>query len=257
MSDEETPLDPTIDWVREHLHRYVATDGENGYEWKPGVPTLVLTHRGRRSGKLRRTPLIYGRDGDNYVVVASFGGAPDHPNWYYNLTAEPEVTIQDRGEEMPATARTAEGDEREALWSPDDRRLSALRPVPGEDVAADPGRRPGARDRLSEPPPPGGLVVRAGFRPGTAFGVNDSRAPVAHLTYRSTDGHTRDALLARPAGPRPRARRGRARGARLARAGRLTPRSRPRSRCRDRGAPGYTRRAGMWRNGRRGGLKHR
>jgi deazaflavin-dependent oxidoreductase (nitroreductase family) len=117
MSDEETPLDPTIDWVREHLHRYVATDGENGYEWKPGVPTLVLTHRGRRSGKLRRTPLIYGRDGDNYVVVASFGGAPDHPNWYYNLTAEPEVTIQDRGEEMPATARTAEGDEREALWT--------------------------------------------------------------------------------------------------------------------------------------------
>jgi proline iminopeptidase len=50
-------------------------------------------------------------------VVASFGGAPDHPNWYYNLTAEPEVTIQDRGEEMPATARTAEGDEREALWT--------------------------------------------------------------------------------------------------------------------------------------------
>ena len=54
--------------------------------WR-GVPTLLLTTRGRRSGRLRRTPLIYGRDGDAYVVVASYGGTPDHPDWYLNLTA--------------------------------------------------------------------------------------------------------------------------------------------------------------------------
>ena len=116
MSDE-IPLAPRREWVRDHLHRYVATDGENGHEWKPGVPTLLLTTRGKRSGKLRRTPLIYGRDGDNYVVVASYGGSPDHPDWYYNLLAEPEVTVQVGPDEMRATARTAEGDEREALWA--------------------------------------------------------------------------------------------------------------------------------------------
>ena len=93
MSSDEQPLDPTTGWVREHLHRYVATDGANGHEWKPGVPTLLLTTRGRRSGKLRRTPLIYGRDGDRYVVVASYGGSPQHPDWYLNLRDEPDVTI--------------------------------------------------------------------------------------------------------------------------------------------------------------------
>jgi deazaflavin-dependent oxidoreductase (nitroreductase family) len=117
MTTDEIPLAPTTGWVREHLHRYVATDGENGHEWRPGVPTLLLTTRGRRSGHLRRTPLIYGRDGDGYVVVASKGGTPDHPGWYHNLVARPEVTIQVGPDEMPARARTTEGDEREALWT--------------------------------------------------------------------------------------------------------------------------------------------
>jgi len=125
MTSDEFPLDPTTAWVREHLHRYVATDGENGHEWRPGVPTLLLTTRGRRSGRLRRTPLIYGRDGDAYVVVGSVGGKPDHPGWYYNLTAQPEVTIQVGPDELPARARTAEGDEREALWA----RMTAIWPA--------------------------------------------------------------------------------------------------------------------------------
>ena len=114
--DDERPLDPTIGWVREHLHRYVATDGANGHEWKPGVLTLLVTTRGRRSGNLRRTPLIYGRAGEDYVVVASKGGHPDNPGWYLNLTAEPNVIIQVLADEMPARARTAHGDERERLW---------------------------------------------------------------------------------------------------------------------------------------------
>ena len=113
---DETPIDPRIDWVREHLHRYVATDGADGHEWKPGVPTLLLTTRGRRTGKLRRTPLIYGRDGDGYVVVASFGGSPQNPDWYANLSDQPEVEIQVGPDLMPARAATAEGGDRERLW---------------------------------------------------------------------------------------------------------------------------------------------
>lgn len=113
--DEDRPLDPTTDWVREHLHRYVATDGANGHEWR-GVQTLLLTTRGRTSGKLRRTPLIYGRSGEDYVVVASVGGGPRHPGWFHNLVAEPDVTIQVMADEIPARARVAEGEERERLW---------------------------------------------------------------------------------------------------------------------------------------------
>ena len=113
---DDRPLDPRTDWVREHLHRYVATDGADGHEWKPGVPTLLLTTRGRRSGKLRRTPLIYGRDGDAYVVVASYGGSPQHPDWYLNLDAEPDVEIQVGPDVMPARAATVGDADRERLW---------------------------------------------------------------------------------------------------------------------------------------------
>jgi deazaflavin-dependent oxidoreductase (nitroreductase family) len=112
---QEEPLDPKAGWVREHLHRYVATDGADGHEWR-GVQTLLLTTRGRRSGKLRRTPLIYSRDGDRYVVVASYGGSPQHPDWYFNLSDEPRVTIQVGPDVMPARAATAPGTDRERLW---------------------------------------------------------------------------------------------------------------------------------------------
>jgi deazaflavin-dependent oxidoreductase (nitroreductase family) len=115
VDDEERPLDPTKDWVREHLHRYVATDGANGHEWR-GAPTLLLTTRGRRTGRLRRTALICGRDGAAYVVVASNGGAAKHPNWYENLVADPEVTVQVGPDVFPARARTATGEERARLW---------------------------------------------------------------------------------------------------------------------------------------------
>jgi deazaflavin-dependent oxidoreductase (nitroreductase family) len=117
MGTAEQPLDPTTGWVAEHLRRYVASDGADGHEWRPGVPTLLLTTRGRRSRSLRRTPLIYGRDGDAYVVVASYGGAPHHPDWYLNLTDEPEVAIQVGADRRHARARTAEGEQRERLWS--------------------------------------------------------------------------------------------------------------------------------------------
>ena len=104
------------DWVKEHLERYVRTDGADGHEWR-GVHTLLLTTTGRRSGKQTTTPLIYGADGDRYVVVASRGGAPTHPLWYENLTADPNVSVQVGAERFPAIARTATHDQKPALWA--------------------------------------------------------------------------------------------------------------------------------------------
>ena len=70
--DAEEPLDSALGWVAHHTQRYVESGGDEGHDWN-GVPCLVLTTRGRRSGRLRRNALIYGRDGDTYVVVASYG----------------------------------------------------------------------------------------------------------------------------------------------------------------------------------------
>jgi deazaflavin-dependent oxidoreductase (nitroreductase family) len=102
-------------WFQEHVERYLATDGEDGHDWQ-GVPTLLLTTRGRRSGEARTLPLIYGRDGDRLLIVASRGGAPAHPSWYLNLLADPHVEVQVKGDRFPATARPAGPDERERLW---------------------------------------------------------------------------------------------------------------------------------------------
>jgi deazaflavin-dependent oxidoreductase (nitroreductase family) len=104
-------------WVARHIRRYLDSDGANGHEWRPGVYTLLLTTRGRRSGKLRRTALIYGRDGDRYLVVASVGGSARHPAWYLNLTEHPQVEVQVGPERFTATARTAGPEEKPRLWS--------------------------------------------------------------------------------------------------------------------------------------------
>lgn len=100
---------------QEHIDRYLATDGEEGHDWE-GTQTLILTTTGRRSGEQRMHPLIYGRHGDDYLVVASKGGAPQHPAWYLNLEANPEVEIQVKGQKMRAQARTARPEERAELW---------------------------------------------------------------------------------------------------------------------------------------------
>lgn len=115
MAEDEEVLDSPRDWVADHIRRYTETDGEDGHLWR-GVPALLLTTRGRRSGKLRRTALIYGRDGDRYLVVASRGGAPQHPLWYQNLVADPNVQVQVGPDKFPARARTAQPDEKGRLW---------------------------------------------------------------------------------------------------------------------------------------------
>jgi deazaflavin-dependent oxidoreductase (nitroreductase family) len=101
---------------QEHIDRYVATDGEEGHDWQ-GTQTLILTTTGRRSGQQRVHALIYGRHGDDYLVVASKGGARQHPDWYVNLEAHPEVEIQVKGDKFRAHARTATPEEKAELWS--------------------------------------------------------------------------------------------------------------------------------------------
>ena len=100
----------------EHVRVYRETDGERGYHWR-GTTILLLTTMGRTSGESRTTPLIHRTDGDRWVVVASKGGAPANPSWFENLQANPEARIQVGGEKVPVRATTAEGEERDRLWS--------------------------------------------------------------------------------------------------------------------------------------------
>jgi proline iminopeptidase len=100
----------------EHVRRYRETGGGVGHIWKEGSTILLLTTTGRSSGRETTVPLIYGLDGDTPVIVASKGGAPEHPGWFRNLARNPEVGVQIMGERFRAHARVAEGEERERLW---------------------------------------------------------------------------------------------------------------------------------------------
>src|SRR5262245_62910472 len=98
-----------------HVAAYRDSGGEVGYLWN-GVPTLLLTVAGRRTGRPRTSALIFGRDGDDYLVVASMGGAPMHPKWYLNLQSQLAAEIQVRDETIAVTARTATTQEKPKLW---------------------------------------------------------------------------------------------------------------------------------------------
>lgn len=100
---------------QEHVDRYRATDGDEGHDWQ-GTQALLLTTRGRKTGEGRTTPLIYGRSGGDYLVVASKGGADEPPAWYLNLQADPSVEIQVKADRMKATARDATDDEKPEMW---------------------------------------------------------------------------------------------------------------------------------------------
>lgn len=112
--------DENVGWqrIKAHIEQY-RSDPDAAHEWNPYgkiVPALLLTFVGRKSGKQRQLPLIYGRAGDAFVIVGSKGGAPDHPQWYVNLLANPDCEIQVARERFKVRARTAEGEERAALW---------------------------------------------------------------------------------------------------------------------------------------------
>jgi proline iminopeptidase len=121
----EAKLAPNLPgWMVEHTNRYLASGGTDGHMYKvtpPGysemnVPSLLLTTTGRKSGEQYIFPLFYGRTGDSYIVVASKGGAPQHPGWYRNLLAHPDVEVQVGTQKLKARARTATGEERTRLW---------------------------------------------------------------------------------------------------------------------------------------------
>lgn len=114
MPEDPNPFDQDL-FGQEHVRAYRETGGERGYHWR-GTTILLLTTTGRRSGAERTTPLIFRENGDSWVVVASKGGAPDHPAWYKNLQADAEALIQVKDERIPVRARTAEADERQRLW---------------------------------------------------------------------------------------------------------------------------------------------
>jgi deazaflavin-dependent oxidoreductase (nitroreductase family) len=99
-----------------HVRVYRETGGEQGYRWR-GTEILLLNTTGHQSGKDRTMALIHRTDGDRFVVVASKGGAPEHPAWFVNLEADPDVSIQVRDEIIPVHASVAEGEERARLWS--------------------------------------------------------------------------------------------------------------------------------------------
>ena len=119
-----------IPWIAEHIELY-RTDPEKAHLWDstplggPGpIPTLLLTTKGRKSGKPRALPLIYGEADGSYVVIASKGGLPNHPVWFLNLEADPECELMVGPRRVRARARVAEGEERARLW----KQLAAIYP---------------------------------------------------------------------------------------------------------------------------------
>jgi len=101
---------------KEHVDKYRATDGREGHDWR-GTSTLLLTTKGRRSGEQRTTPLIYAPHGDDaYTVIASKGGSDTPPAWYLNLSEDPDVGVQIKGDRFRARAHTAGPDEKPEMW---------------------------------------------------------------------------------------------------------------------------------------------
>ena len=111
--------DSPTEWVRDHIDRYVKTNGADGHDWN-GVPCCLVTTKGRKSGRWVRSALIYGRDGDDVVLIASKGGAPENPLWLENMASNPDVWLQVGADCYWATARVVdpatESTTRSRLW---------------------------------------------------------------------------------------------------------------------------------------------
>lgn len=107
----------TQGWVRDQVELYEGSGGAKGTTLRDtGLPVIIVTNRGVRSGKLRKTPLMRVEHDGQYAAVASRGGAPTHPAWYYNLRANPEVELQDGAVRTSMVARELDGEERELWW---------------------------------------------------------------------------------------------------------------------------------------------
>ena len=106
------------EWVAEQVELYEGSGGTDGLTLRDtGLPVIIVTNRGRRTGAIRKTPLMRAVDGNNYILVGSQGGAPKHPYWYHNLKAEPDVEIRDGTEVYSMRVReVVDPEERQRLW---------------------------------------------------------------------------------------------------------------------------------------------
>ncbi|SDJ47527.1 nitroreductase family deazaflavin-dependent oxidoreductase [Streptomyces indicus] len=111
---EDVVLSP-VGWVAAQAKKYEESGGTKGTTVM-GVPCLLLDYRGRRTGQWRRTVLIYGRDGEDYLLVGSDGGADRHPQWYLNLEADPDVRVRVGAERFTARAETLGAEDKERVW---------------------------------------------------------------------------------------------------------------------------------------------
>lgn len=106
-------------WVADQVELYESSGGTQGNTLRDtGLPVIIVTNRGRKSGAIRKTPLMRVADGRNYILVASKGGAPEHPLWYYNLKADPNVEIRDKTEVYAMRVReVVDTEERRRVWA--------------------------------------------------------------------------------------------------------------------------------------------
>lgn len=140
---------PKADWVREQIEAYEASGGTEANTLREtGIPIIIVTMRGHRSGKVRKIALMRVEHEGSYALVASKGGAPEHPDWYHNLVADNEIMIQDGPAPFSTTCHLVDGDERQAWW---DRGVAVFSPYAEYEAKA------AAADReipifVSEPP---------------------------------------------------------------------------------------------------------
>jgi F420H(2)-dependent quinone reductase len=136
MSLDGEYVPSTAKWVREQVEAYESSGGQKANTLTDtGLPVIIVTSRGQQSGKLRKTPLMRVEHGGEYLLVASQGGAPKNPRWYYNLAADPEaVTIQDGPEPFDVVVRELSGEERATWWQ---RAVAAFPPYADYQVKTD------------------------------------------------------------------------------------------------------------------------
>jgi F420H(2)-dependent quinone reductase len=136
VEDDEEYLPSAWDWVRDQVETYESSGGTEGTTlFDTGMPVVVLTMRGKRTGKIRKAPVMRVEHDGSYGVVASKGGDPKHPSWYFNLLADPDdVVLQDGNERFDVTVREVEGDERSLWW---ERAVAAYPPYDEYQAATD------------------------------------------------------------------------------------------------------------------------
>ena len=111
-------IPPALDWVRKQVELYESSGGTQGTTLRDtGLPCIIVTHKGNKSGAIRKIPLMRVQDGDNYVLVGSYGGSPKHPVWVHNIRADPDVEIRDETEVFKMRVREITDDAtRDRLW---------------------------------------------------------------------------------------------------------------------------------------------